>query len=97
MSLTSLYCYRGFLTKMGRGKQMLSLLQPPFKTSTLRYYATGPSTLKVPPKPKNFKPGAQIETKKASKEIEDRISAIPIENYRNFSIVAHVVSLAKMR
>lgn len=37
-----------------------------------------------------IKAGTRSETKVASKELQDRIMAIPIENYRNFSIVAHV-------
>lgn len=32
----------------------------------------------------------KVESKIASKELEERIRAIPIENYRNFAIVAHV-------
>ncbi|ANB13002.1 GTPase GUF1 [Sugiyamaella lignohabitans] len=33
---------------------------------------------------------SKTEIRVASKELQDRIAAIPVENYRNFSIVAHV-------
>lgn len=92
MKISSAIGYRSCLASFGIRRRLFQSIQFQHHVSVTRSYATGPSTFKPAPKAKHVKPGSQMETKKASKELEDRIAAIPIENYRNFSIVAHVVS-----
>lgn len=61
-------------------------------SGSIRLYSSSTNTA-APSGGVKLKPGAKTETVIASKELQDRIKAIPVENYRNFSIVAHVVCM----